>query len=102
RCAEEIGRPGRSIDLIVHDAEIVDEQLHLTGLLYAIRSPALHPPLSLPPEYYALGLTQVFRAGLLADLPCDRRVSFPWHAHRQAHDVWVSLIANMVGTICLI
>jgi hypothetical protein len=58
--------------------------------------------LSLPPEYYAFGVTQVFRAGLLTDLPCDQRVSFPWHRHRQPHDVWIALVANMIGTICLI
>lgn len=102
RCAEEIGRSVRPIDLIVHDAEIVDEKLHSTRLLYGIRSPALHPSLSLPPEYYAFGLTQIFRARLLMDLPCDQRVSFPWHKHRQAHDVWIALVANMIGTICLI
>jgi len=102
RCAEEIDRSEIPIDLIVHDAEIVDENLHRIGLLYGTRSPAIHPSLSLPPEYYALGLTQVFRAGLLTDLPCDQRVSFPWHVHRQAHDVWIALVANMIGTIALI
>jgi glycosyltransferase involved in cell wall biosynthesis len=102
RCAEEIARSDGPVDLIVHDARIVDENLNPAGLLYGIRSRAVHPPLSLPPEYYALGFTEVFRAGLLTDLPCDERVSFPWHNHRQAHDVWIALLANMVGTIVLI
>jgi glycosyltransferase involved in cell wall biosynthesis len=102
RCAEEISRSDAPIDLIVHDARIVDENLNPAGLLYGIRSRAVHPHLSLPPEYYALGFTEVFRADLLTRLPCDLRVSFPWHTHREAHDVWVALVANMVGTICLI
>jgi glycosyltransferase involved in cell wall biosynthesis len=102
RCAEEIAGSDGPIDLIVHDALTVDENLNPTGLLYNIRSRAVHPSLSLPPEYYALGLTEVFRAGLLTDLPCDQRVSFPWHRHREAHDVWIALVANMIGTICII
>jgi glycosyltransferase involved in cell wall biosynthesis len=102
RCADEIGRSDAPIDLIVHDARIVDENLEPGGLLYGIRTRAVHPSLSLPPEYYALGFTEVFRADLLTRLPCDRRVSFPWHNHREAHDVWIALLANMIGTICLI
>lgn len=103
RCADEIIQGPPDTALVVHDAEIVGETLERSGRrLYGFRGSAAYPPLSQPPEWYCLGLTQVFRAMLLRDLPSSPRVSFPWHDHREAHDVWISLLANLLGTIRIV
>lgn len=99
-CAEQIATGPDDLCLIAHNAECVDERLQPLGALYEYPEYSISPPLQLPPEWYCLGLTQVFRASLIRDIPPDRRVSFPWHDHRHAHDVWIALIANATGSIC--
>ena len=98
-CAGQIAKGPDSLCLIAHNAQRTDEQLRPTDRLYDYRRFELHPPLRLPPEWHCIGMTQVFRASLLRDIPSERRVSFPWHPHRDAHDVWVALLANVTGTI---
>lgn len=99
-CADRIAQGPDDLCLIAHNASCVDERLQPLGSLYDYPEYSIIPPLRLPPEWYCLGLTQVFRASLIREIPPDRRVSFPWHDHRQAHDVWIALIANATGSIC--
>jgi len=99
RCVEEIAHGPADLALIAHNATITDAHLRRTGALYKYPARKLTSALGLPPEWYCIGATQVFRANLLCGIPCDRRVSFPWHSHREAHDVWVALIANCTGSI---
>jgi glycosyltransferase involved in cell wall biosynthesis len=99
RCVEEIARGPADLALIAHNATITDAHLRPAGTLYKYPMRKLTPVLGLSPEWYCIGATQVFRADLLSAIPCDRRASFPWHSHREAHDVWVALIANATGSI---
>jgi glycosyltransferase involved in cell wall biosynthesis len=101
-CADAIARHGPDLRLIVHEATVVDEDLKRTGALYGRSTDELHAALSLPPEWFCLGLTQIFSAQLVRDLPISPRLSFPWHRHREAHDVWVALLANATGSILLL
>lgn len=85
--------------LIAHNATVTDEQLRPLRPLYRYPAEARTAPLGLPPEWFCVGVNQLFRRDIITAIPSDRRVSFPWHRHRQAHDVWVALIANCVGTV---
>jgi hypothetical protein len=99
RVAGEIGRGPRDLMLVAHDAIVADEQLRPLRRLYDYPARRLSRRLGLQPEWYCIGATQVFRAELIRDIPSSRRVSFPWHPHQQAHDVWVALLANATGSI---
>lgn len=85
--------------LLSHNATVTDERLQPVKKLYAYPSEARTGPLGLPPEWFCIGVTQIFRRDLITAIPSDRRVSFPWHRHCQAHDVWIALMANCVGTV---
>jgi glycosyltransferase involved in cell wall biosynthesis len=98
-CLQEIDRGPTDLMLVAHNATITDARLHAVGALYRYPARKVTPALGLPPEWYCIGATQVFRADLLTAIPCTRRVSFPWHSHRDAHDVWVALISNCLGSI---
>jgi glycosyltransferase involved in cell wall biosynthesis len=98
-CADRISRASPDLCLIAHNAEIVDENLRHRGKLYDYSHELLHPRLSLPPEWHCTGFTQVFRRRLLDAAPTRPRPSFPWHPHREAHDVWIALLANALGSI---
>jgi glycosyltransferase involved in cell wall biosynthesis len=100
-CADRIAAAPTHLRLINHEAHVADDMLRPVGRLYNQRQEQLHHRLSLPPEWFSFGLTQVFCAPLLRDLPMSSRVSFPWHHHREAHDVWVALLANLTGSILL-
>lgn len=85
--------------LIAHNATVTDEKLRPLKPLYCYPAEARTGPLGLSPEWFCVGVTQLFRRDIITDIPSDHRVSFPWHRHRQAHDVWIALIANCVGTV---
>jgi len=86
--------------LIAHNATVVDETLRERGPLYHYPAGnSVTGRLGLPPEWYSTGFTQIFDAALLRSIPSSRRVSFPWHVHRDAHDVWIALLANCTGSI---
>jgi hypothetical protein len=99
RCVNEIARGPADLALVAHNATVTNAHLRPSRPLYKYPARELTPVLGLPPEWYCIGATQIFRADLLRAVPCDRRVSFPWHSHREAHDVWVALIANCTGSI---
>jgi glycosyltransferase involved in cell wall biosynthesis len=100
-CAAAVESGPADLRLIVHEAEVVDQNLHPKRLLYGRTGDVLHPPLSLPPDWFCLGLTQVFSARLIREFPNSPRLSFPWHKHREAHDVWIALLANATGSVLL-
>jgi len=88
------------LNLLVHNAFLTDEKLKPGKLLYDYPAgETVTGRLDLPPEWYSWGFTQIFRASLVRDIPSARRVSFPWHEHRNAHDVWIALLANSTGSV---
>jgi glycosyltransferase involved in cell wall biosynthesis len=87
RCAEQIGG---DVTLITHSAEIVG-----TGQLPTFHGSQRNPPLSLSPRWFCLGFCQIFDSRIL-QFP---RYKLPWAAVQDAHDVWVSFVAGMTGTI---
>lgn len=99
--AEERIESGPSdLMLLAHNATVVDQSLHGGRRLYDYpRRETVTSRLNLPPEWYCTGFTQVFRADLVRSVPSSKRVSFPWHRHRDAHDVWIALLANCTGSI---
>jgi glycosyltransferase involved in cell wall biosynthesis len=99
RCAQYIGSGHPDLRLIVHDCKQVNEDLQPLGQLYNYEGDRLWRRLELPPEWYSLGVSEVFDATLLRDIPSDARLSFPWHVHRDSHDVWIALLANATGAI---
>jgi glycosyltransferase involved in cell wall biosynthesis len=99
RIAGEIARGPENLMLTAHNATVTDEQLRPLRRLYEYPRRRLSQRLGLPPEYYCIGATQVFRGDLLREIKPSRRVSFPWHSHHYAHDVWVALLANATGSI---
>jgi glycosyltransferase involved in cell wall biosynthesis len=88
-----------SLQLLAHDAMVSDVDRKARRVLYGYRGERLTPRLQLAPEWYCAGFTQIFRAELIEMIPWGRRVSFPWHDHREAHDVWIALLANCTGSI---
>jgi glycosyltransferase involved in cell wall biosynthesis len=100
RCAKLIASGPEDLQLVVHDAWRADEELRPMSALYGYSGTSCTPALALSPEWYAFGLTQIFKAELLHAVPCSKRVSVPWHPHKDAHDVWVALLANILGSIC--
>ncbi len=100
-CSRKIAAAPADLRLLNHEAYVTDHELRTAGRLYGQQQERLHERLSLPPEWFSFGLTQVFHARLLRELPVSPRVSFPWHKHREAHDVWVALLANVTGRILL-
>lgn len=102
RCAKAIEAGPPDLRLIVHEAEVAGANLNSTGRLYGWRRDELKPRLTLSPEWFSLGLTQVFSADLVRLLPTSPRLSFRWHAHREAHDVWIALLAGCTGSILLL
>ena len=98
--AAAIARGPTDLKLLVHNAVVTDERLNRGGLLYDYSAgETVTGRLQLPPEWYSLGFTQIFRASLIRNIPSARRVSFPWHKHRNAHDVWIALLANCTGSV---
>lgn len=95
----QIGEGPTDLALLAHNATVTDENLRPLGKLYRYPAEVRTGPLGLPPEWFSIGVTQLFRRDIIAAIPSHRRVSFPWHRHRQAHDVWIALIANCVGTV---
>lgn len=83
RCAQEIGK---RVSLVAHDADGNSLKLH---------AEKRNPPLSLSPRWFCLGFCQLFDRRIL-EFP---RQALPWASVPDAHDVWVSFIAGMSGTI---
>lgn len=99
RCGEELRDGPSDLGLIVHGLELVDEQLRPLTRTANAGSREVLPARTLDPEWFCLGLSMVFKAALIREIPSDERPSFPWHKHHAAHDVWVCLLANMTGSI---
>ena len=98
--AAAIAKGPADLKLLVHNAVVTDERLAPGKLLYdGPAEETVTGRLKLPPEWYCWGFTQVFRSSLLREIPSAARVSFPWHKHRNPHDVWVALLANCTGSI---
>jgi glycosyltransferase involved in cell wall biosynthesis len=97
--SNQIDKGPSDLALIAHNAMVTDEELRPIKKLYSYPAEARTAPLGLPPEWACIGATQLFRRDLITAIPSDRRVSFPWHRHRQTHDGWTTLIANCVGTV---
>jgi glycosyltransferase involved in cell wall biosynthesis len=86
--------------LLTHNATIVDPSLRGGRRLYNHSGgDSTTSRLELPPEWYSIGFTQVFRADLVRSIPSAQRVKFPWHRHQNAHDVWIALLANCTGSV---
>jgi len=83
RSAQQIGD---GVSLVAHDAD---------GNLLNLRAEKRNPPLSLSPRWFCLGFCQLFDRRIL-EYP---RQALPWASVPDAHDVWVSFIAGMMGTI---
>jgi glycosyltransferase involved in cell wall biosynthesis len=95
-----IGRGPADLMMVAHNAIVTDERLNPGNLLHDYPSgETITGRMELPPEWYPWGFTQIFRSALLRDIPSSERVSIPWHKHRNAHDVWVALLANCTGSI---
>jgi glycosyltransferase involved in cell wall biosynthesis len=98
--AQRVQKGPSDLMLLAHNATIVDRSLRGHRPLYNYpKGETLTGRLGLPPEWYCTGFTQVFRADLVRSIPSNRRVSFPWHSHRNAHDVWIALLANCTGSV---
>lgn len=96
---DRISEGPADLALLAHNATATDTGLRPLKKLYDYPAEERTGPLGLPPEWFCIGVTQLFRRDLITAIPSGRRVSFPWHQHRQAHDVWIALIANCVGTV---
>jgi glycosyltransferase involved in cell wall biosynthesis len=95
-----IDRGPADLNLLVHNAVVTDERLNPGRLLHDYPSgETVTSRLQLPPEWYSWGFTQIFSSALVRDIPSEERVSFPWHKHRDAHDVWIALLANCTGSV---
>ena len=55
--------------------------------------------MTLSPEWFCVGFSQVVSRRLFTELPTRPRPSVPGHPHGDSHDVWSCLVANATGTI---
>lgn len=90
-----------AVNMIVHSAQLTDEELRPTGHLFP-HFPSLRvaSPLTNPPMSAQLGFALTFRRDLFRDVPVDERPCDPNIPHRrQSHDQVVPLLANVLGEV---
>jgi glycosyltransferase involved in cell wall biosynthesis len=97
-CRQAIDDGPADLRLIVHAVQDVDHELTPIAQGKNVNEAGSFARMQLPPDWHCFGMTQVFAASLVHDIPSDRRPSFSWHKDRAAHDVWISLLANVTGT----
>ena len=88
--------------MVYHNADLVDESGSPTGRTLRSLQEASHEGarLSLSPWKYPLGFTQTFRRRLLAYSGLRKTTLNPYNAAIPlAHDQWVPLIANVIGSV---
>ena len=99
RCALEVARGGPDLRLVAHDAALVTSTLEPIGPLYGYAERETYESMTLSPEWFCVGFSQVLSRRLVAALPTRPRPTLPGHPHSESHDVWSSLVANATGTI---
>lgn len=106
-CSSWIDRGPEDLHLIVHDAYVLGEDAAGSDVrLYKYSSVIMHPPLSLPPTWFHHGFTTVFRSDLVHSIAIRPRIETPRLPgtidERFPHDVWIALLANVLGTILIL
>lgn len=95
RCREVL-RYGSA--LVVHESRVVDEQLRPDGGMHPrIRRTRTVPPLGIDPWLAVPGHTMVFAARLLTLVAHEARPAFPNLGDKVPHDIWIYLVAGVVG-----
>jgi len=96
RCASLFGPKTK---LVVHAAELVDEQLHALGGDYPrIKRTQRRPPGRHDPWFFTPGLSQVFSAELLSFAKwAERPSSQDLDGHQMDHDEWITFHAAACG-----
>ena len=98
---ESIIQAHSGLQMVVHSAQMTDEELLPSGGLYP-NFPRFRvmPPLANPPMSAQLGFALTFRRDLLLDIPVDDRPCDPNIPHRrQSHDQLIPLLANVLGQV---
>lgn len=102
RSAAAIAAGPADLRLVAHDVIVADEALRPRGPFYFYPPRPALPRLTLDPEWFCLGFSQVFDKRLLTDIPPRPRVDIGWHREKQSHDVWIALLANATGSVMLL
>lgn len=104
-CARWIAEGPPDLRLIVHDAIVLDEDDGAAPRrLYGYPGPRMFAPLERIPTWFCAGFSQVFSADLVRVLSIEPREGGLLFADedrsldRKAHDTWIPLLANVVGT----
>ena len=98
RCVEIIASGPADLQLVVHDALVIDEAGAEIGPLRGWPDLQAFPRLSLPPIWFCSGLSQVFNRRLLIEFPSANRC-MGWVDVPDAHDVWIPFLAGTTGTV---
>lgn len=87
--------------LIVHSAELVDEELNSVGKRFPdITEDKVVGSLNNKPWWTPAGFTQCFSASLIKDFPWGQRpTDFNSPGKMQAHDQWTYFLANSFGKV---
>ena len=85
--------------LFFHEYEVVDSELRSTNEIPRVRQPpAVFERLTISPWTFPLGFSIVFRRELLSYETARLLARDPYEPnHPIAHDVWFSLLANLLG-----
>jgi glycosyltransferase involved in cell wall biosynthesis len=102
RCAEAIASGPEDLTLVAHDVIVAGEDLSPRRLFYSYPRRRPLPRLTLEPEWFCLGFTQLFDRRLLTQIPPAPRIDIGWHREKQSHDVWIALLANATGSVTLL